>query len=120
MQLNRLQRDYGIDGFKFDGGEMHYYSGLYRVHDPAVSGGLQSQLYSKFAVEYPVSEYRCAWQMGERLLVAPVQVKGQSERTVVIPPGRWRADDGAELVGPVEITVATPLERLPHFRLISK
>ena len=258
LQLDRLQRDYGIDGFKFDGGEMHYYNGLYRAHDPEVSGGRQTQLYSKFAVEYPVSEYRCAWQMGgqpiverlydkghtwpqlqllvpdmlaagilghsfvcpdmagggswvaflpgapfdaelfiravqihalcgmmqfsaspwrvlkdeshrqlvrdavtlrqkfapyfletakdcaasgepmirylayaypgqgyetirdqfllgERLLVAPVQVKGQTERQVEIPPGRWIGDDGVEVEGPKTLTVATPLARLPHF-----
>ena len=54
--------------------------------------------------------------MGDDLLVAPVVEKGAKARKVVIPPGCWRGDDGAEVEGPAEITVETPLARLPHFR----
>ena len=53
--------------------------------------------------------------MGEDLLVAPVVEKGVASRKVLVPPGNWRADDGSALTGPCEITVATPLGRLPHF-----
>ena len=53
--------------------------------------------------------------MGENLLVAPVVEKGAKARKVVIPPGRWRADDGAEIVGPAEINVAVTLSSLPHY-----
>jgi len=42
--------------------------------------------------------------------------KGAMSRKVVVPPGRWRADDGQEVVGPCEIGVAAPLSRLPHFQ----
>jgi len=52
--------------------------------------------------------------MGEKLLVAP-QVSGKASRTVVIPPGRWTADDGRVYEGPMTVEIATPLERLPHF-----
>lgn len=257
-ELDRLQRDYGIDGFKFDGGEMLFYNRGYVPHDKTASSGLQTQLYSRFAVEYPVSEYRNAWQMGgqpiverlydkghtwqqlqllvpdmlaagilghsfvcpdmagggswtaflpgapfdaelfiravqihalcgmmqfsaspwrvlkdeahrqlvrdavalrqkfapyfletakacaasgepmirylaysypgqgyekirdqfllgDRLLVAPVQVKGQAERQVAIPPGKWLGDDGVEVEGPKTLTVSAPLSRLPHW-----
>lgn len=52
--------------------------------------------------------------MGERLLVAP-QLYGKTSRKVVIPPGRWTADDGLVYEGPATVEIATPLARLPHF-----
>lgn len=56
--------------------------------------------------------------MGDDLLVAPQVVKGATERTVVIPPGKWLADDGATYSGPAEVTIKTPLSRLPHFQRV--
>ena len=53
--------------------------------------------------------------MGDDLLVAPVVEKGAASRKVLIPPGKWLADDGKAFDGPAEITVETPLSRLPHF-----
>ena len=58
--------------------------------------------------------------MGDELLVAPVVEKGAKVRQVVVPPGRWRGDDGIEVEGPAEIVVETPLARLPHFKRITK
>jgi alpha-glucosidase len=55
------------------------------------------------------------FMMGEDLLVAPVVEKGAASRKVVLPPGKWRADDGQVYNGPAEIEVATPLDRLPYF-----
>lgn len=53
--------------------------------------------------------------MGDDLLVAPVVEEGATARTVVVPPGTWRADDGTVVTGPATVTVAAPLSRLPHF-----
>ena len=53
--------------------------------------------------------------MGNDLLVAPVVVKGAVSRTVMIPPGKWRADDGKVYVGPQSVEVSVPLSRLPYF-----
>ena len=58
--------------------------------------------------------------MGDFLLVAPVLEKGAVSRKVVIPPGKWLADDGKTVLGPAEIDVATPLSRLPHFVLMKE
>ena len=58
---------------------------------------------------------RDEFMMGEDLLVAPVTEKGVRSRTVVLPSGTWRADDGTTCEGPRTISVETPLERVPHF-----
>jgi len=262
-QLDRLQRDYGADGFKFDGGSVSFYAGRRGspviAHDPSLSPAAQSALYGQFALKYKGSEYRnvfgfagkpvimrlhdkghhwrdlnriipdmlgagfvgcpficpdmvgggewsafipgapfsqelyvrsaqlqalcpmmqfsaspwryldaahqkivtdavCLRQrfapkfvalakqaakdgepimrnleyvfpgrgyaeirdeflMGDDLLVAPVLEEGAKRRTVVLPPGKWRADDGSVHVGPVTVTVETPLSRLPYFQL---
>jgi alpha-glucosidase len=55
------------------------------------------------------------FMMGDFLLVAPQVQNKATERKVVIPPGRWKGDDGAVVVGPKEITVQTPLSRLVYF-----
>ena len=52
--------------------------------------------------------------MGDNLLVAPMVTKGTA-RTVQIPPGTWKADDGTLITGPVPKTFAAPLGRLLHF-----
>ncbi|MGW1993490.1 glycoside hydrolase family 31 protein [Embleya sp. NPDC001921] len=56
--------------------------------------------------------------LGDSILVAPVTTKGARSRTITIPPGTWRADDGTTHTGPTEIEVATPLSRLPWFRRV--
>ena len=67
-QLCRLVRDYGVDGFKFDGGGVLFYAGSDGVeggsmkkmfaHDPSASPSAQSALYGQFAIKYKGSEYR--------------------------------------------------------------
>ena len=61
------------------------------------------------------AEIRDQFMMGDFLLVAPVLEKGAVSRTVAIPPGKWRADDGTIRDGPATVEVSAPLERLPHF-----
>ena len=259
-ELDRLRRDYGVDGFKFDGGSVGNYVGL-ESYDKSLAPVGRSALYGAFALAYPGSEYRNAWGlagkpvvvrlfdkehswsalrqlipdmlatgligypfvcpdmvgggswttflpgspfsqelfvrsaqvqalspmmqisaspwrvldaehqaaflaavrlrqsfaadivalakraakdgepmmrsleyaypgsgyakisdeflMGEDLLVAPVVEKGATSRKVVIPPGRWRGDDGPEVEGPADITVAVTLSSLPHFVRVS-
>ena len=263
-QLARLCRDYGADGFKFDGGSVSFYAGLRGskvvAHDPTVSPAAQSALYGQFALKYKGSEYRnvfgfagkpvimrlhdkghhwrdlnrlipdmlaagfvgcpficpdmvgggewsafipgapfsqelfvrsaqvqalcpmmqfsaSPWRylnsenqkiirdlvalrqkfapgfvklaqqaakdgepimrnleynypgqgyatildefmMGTDLLVAPVLAEGAKTRRVVLPPGKWRADDGKIYNGPTTVEVETPLTRLPYFEVV--
>ena len=263
-QLDRLQRDYGADGFKFDGGSVSFYAGRRGspvfAHDPSLSAAAQSALYGKFALKYRGSEYRnvfgfagkpvimrlhdkghnwkdlnrlipdmlaagfvgcpficpdmvgggewsafipgapfsqelfvrsaqvqalcpmmqfsaSPWRyldaanqkivsdtvalrqkfaprfvelakkaakdgepimrnleynypgrgyaaildefmMGEDLLVAPVLEEGAKTRKVVLPPGKWRADDGAVHEGPKTVEIPVTLARLPYFEIV--
>ena len=64
------------------------------------------------------AEIRDEFLMGGELLVAPVVRKGARTRDVVLPSGRWKADDGKVYDGPSRITVDAPLSRLPHFILL--
>lgn len=56
--------------------------------------------------------------LGNDIVVAPVTKKGARSRTVVLPIGNWKADDGATYRGGKTIEVSVPLERLPYFRKI--
>lgn len=55
------------------------------------------------------------FMMGADLLVAPVVEKDVRSRKVLIPPGRWKGDDGVVLDGPCTVDVQTPLDRVPHW-----
>lgn len=52
--------------------------------------------------------------LGDDLLVAPMVTKGTS-RSVLIPPGRWTADDGRAVDGPAQHDFEVPLGRLLFF-----
>ena len=58
------------------------------------------------------------FMMGDKMLVAPVMEKGAKSRKVVLPPGKWKADDGQVYDGPAEVEISAPLERLPFFAKI--
>ena len=55
------------------------------------------------------------FMMGNDLLVAPVMEKGAVSRKVVLPPGKWLADNGKTYVGLTTVEIASPIERLPYF-----
>lgn len=54
--------------------------------------------------------------LGPDILVAPVVEKGARTRRLLVPPGRWKGDDGTVVVGPASLEVLAPLERLPWYR----
>lgn len=86
-ECERIRRDYGVDGFKFDGGSPDYYNHGYRTFRPGVGPCEQSRLYAEFAERYPVNEYRCAWKMAGKPIVMRLYDKGHqwSELEHLVP-----------------------------------
>ena len=57
------------------------------------------------------------FMIGDRYLVAPMVRKGNS-RSVKLPKGRWRDDQGKVHKGGKTIRIDVPIERLPYFERI--
>jgi alpha-glucosidase (family GH31 glycosyl hydrolase) len=73
-ELKRLQQEYGIDGFKFDGGDAE----LYRDADQASSGAGANghcEAYARIGAEFEFNEYRAAWKCGGMPLVMRLRDK---------------------------------------------
>ena len=75
-QLNRLVKDYGVDGFKFDAGDFKYYP----VDENAVSmrdvtPNEHARLFAEFGLKYPLNEYRACWKMAGQPLVQRLRDK---------------------------------------------
>ena len=56
--------------------------------------------------------------LGTDIIVAPMLAPGEGTRTVVLPKGKWRADDGTIYRGGKTVTVTVPLDRIPYFEKI--
>ena len=86
-QLERLVKDYGADGFKFDGGGVHFYAGCVGLegsspktfaHDPSASPAAQSALYGNFALKYKGSEYRNGFGFAGKPVIMRLHDKAHS------------------------------------------
>ena len=64
------------------------------------------------------AEIKDAFMLGENILVAPVIVKGQTERTVALPKGQWRGYDGKLYEGGKTVTLSVSLSDLPYFEKV--
>jgi alpha-glucosidase (family GH31 glycosyl hydrolase) len=75
-------------------------------------------LFRMIALDYPDEDW--AWTtidqylLGDRILVAPVQVEGATSRTVKLPAGTWVPLLGGEPVSG-EITAQAPMTEIPAF-----
>lgn len=70
------------------------------------------------ALAYPESGYEMIkdqFMLGDGILVAPVVEKGSRKRSVVLPKGMWKADDGTSYKGNRTVEIEVPLNRLPYF-----
>lgn len=73
-QLDYLQEKYGVDGFKFDGGDAYFFD-----EDDAsfIKGCEQDQIayYEELGKLYPFHEFRCGWKGGGKPYVHRLQDK---------------------------------------------
>ena len=58
------------------------------------------------------------FMLGDKLLVAPVTEKGQVNRVVFLPKGKWKSDEGKIYKGGRTIVIEVPIQRLPYFEMI--
>jgi alpha-glucosidase (family GH31 glycosyl hydrolase) len=62
-QLDDLQKDYGVDGFKFDADDMRFYPDFTESFIPNTSPNKHSQLFAEIGLKYPLNEYHACWKM---------------------------------------------------------
>lgn len=53
--------------------------------------------------------------LGNDIIVAPVIEKGARSRSVILPEGQWKAEDGTVHSGGTSVRIDVPIERLPYF-----
>ena len=58
------------------------------------------------------------FMLGDKILVAPVMVKGQTERKVVFPDGKWLDKTDGKVYSKGEFIVPAPIDKLPYFEKI--
>lgn len=68
--LKNMQKEYGIDGFKFDAGDNGSYSipNLISYKEDAISVD-HTEAWMRIGLEFPFNEYRAGWKMGGQTLV---------------------------------------------------
>ena len=70
------------------------------------------------AYEFPeegMEEIQDQYMLGDRVMAAPVLKPGCFSRSVKLPAGNWKADDGQVYEGGQCIEIDVPLTRLPYF-----
>lgn len=63
-KLHWLQKTYGVDGFKFDAGEPHYYNYPNLLSYKKSSPNDHCVYWAEIGLDFPLNEYRAMWKMG--------------------------------------------------------
>ena len=76
-QLDGLVRDFGVDGFKLDAGDMNFYpeDALSMI---TVSPNRQCELWAQFGLRFPLNEYRACWKMAGQPLAQRLHDKNHN------------------------------------------
>lgn len=81
-QLKKMQEEYGVDGFKFDAGDVEHYNGPYDFYDKEATSVDMCQRWAEIGLEFPFNEYRAGWKMGGQALVQRLGDKNYSWNAV--------------------------------------
>ncbi len=76
-ELTRLQKDYGVDGFKLDAGDTDGYPLPYQTYKSA-SPSEMCEAYAKIGLQFPLNEYRACFKMGGQPIVQRLYDKGHN------------------------------------------
>ncbi len=77
-QLKTLQDIYGIDGFKFDAGDVEHYLGDVEFYNRKAQAVNQVKKWSELGLSFSFNEYRASWKMGGQPLVQRLKDKKYS------------------------------------------
>lgn len=73
-QLDKVANEYGVDGFKLDGGDPEFYAENVVTFKDATPND-HTRLWGLFGLKYPLNEYRAMWKMGGEPLVERLRDK---------------------------------------------
>jgi len=76
--LNVLVNEYGVDGFKFDAGDIGKDDSKLVPYRKFTSVNEYTELYAKIGLEYPLNEYRANWKMGGQPIANRLADKGHN------------------------------------------
>ena len=82
-QLDHLVEEYGVDGFKLDGGDAVHYSDARMLtgavaFEAAATPNRHTQAFAEIGLDYPLNEYRACWKMGGQPLAQRLRDKEHS------------------------------------------
>ena len=102
--------------------ELHVQMGPYIKEQTLKAAQTGEPIVRHMDYEFPGEDFEAVtdqYMLGDRYLVAPVYTSGE-ERSVRLPRGRWRDEQGKIYKGGKTYTIAVPLDRLPYFERIRK
>jgi len=76
--LNVLVTEYGVDGFKFDAGDIGNEESNLVSFRKFTSANEYTELYAKIGLDYPLNEYRANWKMGGQAIANRLADKGHN------------------------------------------
>jgi alpha-glucosidase len=81
--LKDVQRKYGVDGFKFDAGDVLFYDPDYTLgYKSDAASTDHTMAWAKVGLHFPLNEYRACWKMGGEALVQRLGDKDYSWKAV--------------------------------------
>jgi alpha-glucosidase len=82
-QLDHLVEEYGIDGFKLDGGDAVHYTDARMLtgafaHEEDATPNRHTRAFAEIGLDYPLNEFRACWKMGGQPLAQRLRDKEHS------------------------------------------
>lgn len=77
QQLDGMMAEFGVDGFKFDAGDIEYYTGNIITYEKKTANE-QCELWGMFGNDYKLNEYRAMWKRGGEPIAERLRDKAHS------------------------------------------
>lgn len=76
-ELSRLQKEYGVDGYKLDAGDTTFYKASYLAHEK-LDVNEHAGRFGEIGLAFPLNEYRACWKLAGRPLVQRLRDKNHN------------------------------------------